>query len=217
MKINNGVLLERTIEYLTSKMIKCIMTSRFNDKTWDENVNYRTENNWKGCIYGSPQLNSISITQDCILFIIEMNNDKNQVMGIGLVRNNPMICMSGLILDKKNYGPYLSAMDAFDKNQKKMKIYNNGSYNRYIFMGKHRIDRTEMTDAELKIIKALDVVCFTGNYHMKRGNGLKSFPRQMLEKAKEVIDLEQEFTNMFKQRFSTGGGGVGIGAVSSAT
>jgi len=179
------------------------MTSRFNNKTWEENVKYRTENKWKGCIYGSPQMNTQTIPEDCVLFIIEMNNDKNQIMGIGLVRNNPIICMSGLIIDKKNYGTYLAALDGFDKNQKRMKIYNNGSYNRYVFMGQHHINRAEMTETELKIIQALDIVCFTGNYHMKRGTGLKSFPRQMLEKAKDIIDLEEEFTKMFKSRFSS--------------
>ncbi len=156
--------------------MKIIMTSRFDNKTWFENCKYREEQKLKGCIYGSPELNTKIIPIESILFILEMNNDTNKIMGIGMVKNKPICC--------------------------KYFIYTNGNYNRYIFKGSYRIDRSEMTQDELYIIMALDVVCFKGNYHMKRGYGLKSFPKKMLEKAKPVIDLEKEFTQMFKSRFS---------------
>jgi hypothetical protein len=158
------------------KRMKIIMTSRFSNQTWHENRKYRDEQKLKGCIYGSPELNTKIIPVDSILFILEMNNDINKIMGVGMVTNKP-ICS-------------------------KYFIYNNGNYNRYVFKGKYRIDRGEMTLEELQIIMALDIVCFKGNYHMKRGYGLKAFPRKMLEKAKPIIDLETEFTQMFKRRFS---------------
>jgi hypothetical protein len=157
------------------KTNKFIMTSRFNNSTWGENCKYRNEQSMQGCIYGSPELNNKIIPVDSILFILEMNNDINKIMGIGMVKNKPICC--------------------------KYSVYNNGNYNRYIYKGNYRIDRTEMSLEEMQIIMALDVVCFKGNYHMKRGYGLKSFPRKMLEKAKPVIDLEKEFTQMFKTRF----------------
>jgi hypothetical protein len=151
------------------------MTSRFNNHTWHENCNYRKEQQHKGCIYGSPELNNKTIPIDSILFVLEMNNDTNKIMGVGMVKNKPICC--------------------------KYSIYKNGNYNRYVFKGNYRIDRSEMTLEEIQIIMALDIVCFKGNYHMKRGYGLKAFPRKMLEKAKPIIDLEQEITQMFKLRF----------------
>ena len=67
-----------------------------------------------------------------------MNNDSNQIMGIGMVRNRPYV--------------------------NKYKVYENGNFNRYVFTGKERIDRTEMTDAEEEIMQAFDILCFTGHY-----------------------------------------------------
>jgi len=145
--------------------------------TWDENKRYRKNKNMdRCCMYGSPETNNRKIPADSILFILEMNNDTNKILGIGMVRNKPIS------------GKYF--------------IYENGNYNRYIFVGKHRIDRSEFQDNEMVIIKALDIICFKGNYHMKRGYGLKSFPNVILEKAKPTIDLEKEITDMFKKRFS---------------
>jgi len=85
----------------------------------------------------------------------------------------------------------------------RLMVYKNGNYNRYIYIGEHRIDRSEMTEEEMILIKAFDIVCFTGNFHMKRGNGLKAFPVIMLEKAKPIIDIEQELLKMFQKRMES--------------
>lgn len=151
-----------------------LLTSRFNNETWQENTNYRNKNTKTGCIYCSPDPISNDIPSETIMFILEMNNDSNQIMGIGMVRNRPYV--------------------------NKYKVYENGNFNRYVFTGKERIDRTEMTDAEEEIMQAFDILCFTGHLHMKRGQGLKSFPTKILYRCNKKVDLVDFIKNMFKER-----------------
>ena len=68
-----------------------LLTSRFNDETWSENEAYRKKNNNRGCIYCAPDPISNEIPSETIMFILEMNNDRNQIMGIGMVRNRPYV------------------------------------------------------------------------------------------------------------------------------
>ena len=162
-----------------------ILTSRFGTykkngfdfDTWEENTNFRKKHQEIGCIYGSPDKISKKIPGDSILFILEMNNDINKIMGIGMIKNHP-IC-----------GRY--------------NTYEEGNFNRYIYIGKYRIDRKEMTETEENIMKAFDILCFTGNQHLKRGKGITSYPPYMLFKCNQVIDLLEFITEMFKERFSS--------------
>jgi len=153
-----------------------IMTSRFNNNTWSENENYRTAHTKIGCIYGSPSPISITIPHEAIMFILEMNNDTNKISGIGMVMNKPKI--------------------------NKTMVYENGNYNRYSFMGRCRIGREQMTEEESLILRVFDILCFTGNRHMKRGQGLTSFPIDMLYRCHHKLDLIEFVRNMFKSRFS---------------
>jgi len=107
------------------------------------------------------------------MFILEMNNETNRIMGIGMVRNHP-IC-------------------------NKYQVYSTDNYNRYVFAGKHRIDRSEMNEDEETIMKLFDILCFTGNRHMKRGQGLQSFPTDMLYRCSKELDLVQFIGAMFKR------------------
>ena len=76
----------------------------------------------------------------------------------------------------------------------------NQNYNRYVFTGKNRIDREDMDDDEEEIMRAFDILCFKGNYHMKRGHGLSAFPPVLLYRIMPVIDLVQFVYNMFDKR-----------------
>jgi hypothetical protein len=153
-----------------------LLTSRFNNATWAENEYYRSTHSQIGCVYCSPDPISQIIPNDSIMFILEMNNDTNQIIGIGLVRNHP-------ILNKHH-------------------VYDNGNYNRYVYVGKTRIDRSDMTEDEEQVMKIFDILCFTGNRHMKRGQGLKSFPIDMLYRCSKKIDLVKFISEMFKIRLS---------------
>lgn len=157
-------------------MKKFVITSRFNNETWNENMMYRNKNKNIGCVYCSPEMITKKIPTDSILFVLEMNNEENKIMGIGMIRNHP-IC-----------GKY--------------RIYSNGNYNRYVYMGKNRIDRKDMTTEQENIMKALDILCFTGNKHMKRGQGLKMFPLEILFRCSTVIDLVNFISDMFKNNIN---------------
>ena len=156
-----------------SSMSKFIVTSRFNNSTWRENQEFRDRSK-VGCVYCAPVMVTMKIPLDAIVFVLEMNNETNRIMGIGMVKNHP-VCG-------------------------KHRVYLNGNYNRFVYSGKHRIDRKNMTEEEETIMQAFDILCFKGNTHMKRGQGLKSFPLDMLFRCKKVIDLIDFICEMFKKR-----------------
>lgn len=153
-----------------------IMTSRFNNETFEENTKYRENNKNIGCIYCSPDEISLKIPLESIMFVLEMNNDINKIMGIGMIRNKSYI--------------------------QKYKVYRNGNYNRYVYIGKQRIDRGDMTEEEEKIMQVFDILCFKGNRHMKRGQGIKSFPAEMLYRCQQRLDLTDFIKKMFKKRMA---------------
>jgi hypothetical protein len=154
-----------------------ILTSRFNDSTWSENNSFRKRNGKHGCVYCAPIMVSHEIPYDSIMFILEMNNDTNKIMGIGMVRNHPI----------QNY----------------YNVYQNNNFNRYVYTGKYRIDRSKLTEEEETVLRAFDVLCFTGNKHMKRGQGLTAFPFDTLCRcAYNKVDLVEFITDMFKTRIT---------------
>lgn len=151
-----------------------LLTSRFNNKTWAENNTFKQTHNSIGCVYCCPDPVSGSIPYESVMFVLEMNNETNSIMGIGMVRNHPHI--------------------------KRYHVYEESNYNRYIFIGKTRIDRADMNEEEERIMKVFDILCFTGTKHMKRGQGLKSFPTDMLYRCSKKMDLVIFIGEMFKRR-----------------
>ncbi len=149
------------------------MTSRFNNNTIEINRQYKECHPNLGCIYGSPNKIATHIPLNNRMIILEMNNDINRIVGIGMVLNKPYC---------KNY-----------------KIYDNGNYNRFVYSGKYRIDREQMSKDEDEIMRVFEVFCFTGNKHMKRGQGLLSFPIDILFKCSRILDLTDFIVNMFKK------------------
>jgi hypothetical protein len=154
-----------------------LLTSRFNNHTWSENSYFRQTHPTHGCVYCSPDPIASCIPPNAIMFILEMNNDTNRIMGVGMVRNHPVINRS--------------------------LVYDNRNYNRYMFSGKTRIDRSDLTAEEERIFTVFDILCFTGNKHMKRGQGLKSFPADILFRCMQRLDILQFIVNMFKSRLQT--------------
>jgi hypothetical protein len=57
-----------------------------------------------------------------------------------------------------------------------------------------------MTEEEENIMRVFDVLCFTGARHMKRLQGIKAFPMDMLYKCSKIMDLLDFITKMFKCR-----------------
>lgn len=170
----NQYKLNESLRGYQNNLSSYIITTRFNDKTWNENKRFRTTNPQYGCIYPSPHENSSKIPQDAILLVLEMNNDENRIMGIGALKNRAF--------------PRLHS------------VYSDANYNRYCYMGKYRIDREDMTEEEEQIMKVFDILCFTGSRHMKRLQGLKAFPTDILHRCSRIVDLVDFIKKMFKDR-----------------
>ena len=151
-----------------------IVSTRFNNDTWIENMQWRIDNDYLGCVYGSPNLIKSSIDINKKLFVLEMNNDKNKVVGIGLMKNKPSL--------------------------KKSHIYNDRYYCKYIYKGKYHIDRVDMNEREKNIFRILDILVFTGSTHIKRGRGISEVPTKLLVKG--ILDFEKLFKEMFSTHFN---------------
>jgi len=160
-----------------------IMTIRYDDNTHEEMLKYSEMFHKNGikCVYGSSKIVSEMVVTDSVMFILEMNNDKNQIEGVGMVRNTlqePAATVGRRLFD----------------------IHKDGNLNRFVYIGSRRIDRKSMTEEEDEVFLALDLLCFYGNAHMKRCHGITMFPLDVVAKCKRVIDLPEYIKNMFRKR-----------------
>lgn len=151
-----------------------VMTTRFTVATFNENQMFRNKNPSIGCVYGSPVMVTATIPIDRPLFILEMNNDTNVIEGIGMVLNHPC---------SKSY-----------------RVYSRMNYNRFIYIGKYRIDKTEFNENEKEIIELLEAYCFKGLLHMKRGHGITGYTTKLLFNFYSVIDISKFIKEMFNER-----------------
>jgi len=170
-----------------------LMTSRFSTETYEQNMLIKKAYNIQ-CIYGTPTEISKLIPKRNILFILEMNNTKNRIEGIGMVLNSPQI---------RGQCRHIS-------------VYKNGNFNRYIYgggngsgntsgggvNGVHIRRDTTLSNEEEEIMSFLDIICFKGRYHMKRGNGITSFPKIILKRCKKKLDLLEFIKTMFRSRIN---------------
>lgn len=145
-----------------------IASTRFTSLTWEENINYKKKINFQGSLYNVPMMIKDSINSSFDIYVIEMNNDTNKIMGIGLIRN--IIC--------------------YDKYYKIHKIQN---YNRYTYKSNYRIDREDILKnrENIDIIKKLEFRVFRGIFnpetekgkrmtHLKLSNGITEVPKDIL-------------------------------------
>ena len=153
-----------------------LVSTRFNNDTWRENGEYRLKHDYK-CIYSDQQKMSPKILEDSLVFIVEMNNDKNQIEGIGLIKNKPI----------------------FDRYYK---IYDIGNFNRYTFKSNYYLSREELLQYNEILVQIFDYILFKEKTHMKRGAGYTTIPEKLLNHQKcEKINLKQEIKNIFLLNF----------------
>lgn len=155
--------------------MKHILTTRFTADTLATN-RATALSIQKQCIYSSPTPIDASIPANAIMFVIEMNNTTNQIAGIGMLRNRG-VC-----------------------NQ--YTIYTDARYNTFTYTGAHRIAREDLTADELAIVQVLEILCFTGAYHMKRLAGITRFAPETLRWCVRIarIDVSEEISAMFRRR-----------------
>ena len=169
--------LRRKIRVYRKTLRHTLATTRFNDFTWAENCKIRQLNTNAKCIYATPIQITSRIVLDSNVFVLEMNNDKNQIMGVGLIKNHPVA------------GKYV--------------VHSVPNYNRFVYIGKWRIDREDMTEAEMEIIYLLEAICFRGINHSKRGQGITELPMKLQYKSHLLgLDLIECICNMFKSRMN---------------
>jgi len=120
--------------------------TRFNNETFEENKDYR-EKNAEAVIYGTSLRIRNIYPIDALLFVAEMNNNRNCIEGIGLIRNS-------LVLNKRH------------------KIYQNPEYNRYVYRGNYWLSRQQIELFDKEIIEVFDLVLFKGKSHLKCRTGI---------------------------------------------
>jgi len=130
-----------------------IGVTRFNTITWKENEMWRIKKGHKGCVYGSLIPIKERIQPMSKICVLEMHNDYNKIMGIGLIKNE----VKG-----------------------RFKIYSEKSYNNYGYKSNKRISVDELDEKDKKIIKILEILLFTGYRHSKRGRGISEIPNWIL-------------------------------------
>lgn len=165
-----------------------IGTTRFNNKTWSENVKWREKHQHKGCVYALKKRIVQSVPKNAIIVVLEMNNDTNKIMGIGIIKNKR------------------------DMTQN-IKIYYNNDiyYNKFVYHSNMRMDRNQIP--YMKMIEVFEDLVFRGSKHIKRGLGITIFPwerfprkktRLRVEKffvlIKNILDVEKEKKQSLKQK-----------------
>ena len=119
--------------------------TRFNADTWRQNVKYRDAKGDGGCIYGCSLPINSAVPPDTIIYVLEMNNSTNKIMGIGRVKNQ--------------------------KNARE-KIYTSGEYNRHVYKGTYRKDASDFNHIDTMLVTEFEQIVFKGSGHMKRGSGI---------------------------------------------
>ena len=156
-----------------------LASTRFNDITWEENRKYREECINRSAIYGTTIKIHEKYPLRSSIFVVEMNNDRNQIMGIGLIRNS-------LILDKKYC------------------IYKDQNYNRYIYKGEYWVSREQIERYDTELVEILENMLFKGKSHLKRQSGISIITPKLFTKwnyNESVIReaIKQLFIQKFKE------------------
>ena len=135
-----------------------LVSTRFTNDTWLENRDYRNKSNHDGCIYGSSQELS-NVHYDSLTFVIEMNNSKNEIEGIGLIINRPL----------------------FDKSYF---IYSDRNYNRFIYKGNYRLNRDKLLQYSKRLVLSLEYILFREKNHVKRSMGFTRLTQTYIKNKK---------------------------------
>jgi len=155
-----------------SLMTENLCTTRFNNKTYAENKIGRLRLNVE-CFYANPS----PMKGTKMMYVLELNIEENQIMGIGRVPNT----LNG---------------DVYQ-------IYEDESYNKRYFSGAYRINVEDLkTDEDKQLIEVLEEICFRGRGHLKRGHRMLCFPKKIIGQClQHEFDLIAEIHKMFLRKY----------------
>lgn len=145
-----------------------IASTRFKTETWEQNLNYKKKNNIKGVIYGVPIEINNKYPLNSLIFVIEMNNDENQILGIGLIRNKQL-------------------------NDQKYFIYKSMDYNRFIYAGEYWLSREFIYRRHIEIVEILEDILFKKKSHVKRQSGISFIKSKLLSHWKENPNYTEKY------------------------
>lgn len=131
-----------------------IGTVRFNNKTYLENLKWKQRKGHNGCAYGLDKPLSKTIPKGKYIYIIEMNNDINKIMGIGKIKN------------QVNYS-------------NRSRMYKEERLNQYIYKSPDFISRNDIMKRQripAIVLRFLENILFYGHKHFKRGQGCVILP-----------------------------------------
>lgn len=153
-----------------------VATGRYDDESWNNTVRYRSAHKL-ACIYAPPSRLSPKIDLNSPVFVIEMHNPTNQIMGIGLIKNKI-------------------------ETDKVYKVQTDSNCNRYIYKGEYHISRELLDKYNPFLVYVLDQILFKGYTHSKRGSGLLRIPEKVLKlEVCEGLDVKTEIRNIFIHHF----------------
>jgi len=153
-----------------------IACTRFNNLTYEENIEYRVNHN-EPAIYGVSLKIRTVYSPNSLIFIAEMNNEKNKIEGIGLIRNN-------LVCDQR------------------YKIYNNDEYNRYIYRGNYWLSREKIDEIDTEIGQKFDLILFKGKTNLKNRTGITILSKKIFMRWNyDFIDFKNKIKRLFLNYF----------------
>lgn len=153
-----------------------IASTRFNNVTFAENMECRRKTG-ELVLYGT----SIRIHQKyeigCIMFVCEMNNEENQIEGIGIIKNQVV-------------------------HEKKYKIYSDSDYNRIIYRGSHWLSRENLLLLDEELVNIFDKMLFKGKSHLKRQSGITVITEKLTKNWQQDLDqLKRRIKDLFVSAF----------------
>ncbi len=181
--------------------------TRFNNKTWQEYQDWKAKNQQAyeqiyqrplKCIYGSPrEMSHTKMPPHAKILVIEMNNDENQIKGIGVIQNQT--AREVYRTPPSITPPPVTSVPVPPQFHK---LFSDRNYARYIYIGneyyatKEELERNHTPDAQyineqlamiimkeasppsppthptITLFQSLERLLFKGAKHMKRGTGI---------------------------------------------
>ncbi len=142
--------------------MECLAVTRFNTLTWNEYLTYKEKHNIKGACYATPVKITEKVLYHSKLYVFEMNNDLNLIMGIGVILNTHS---RGI----------------------KHNIYSNYDYNRYNYSSKIRLSREILCKKNNALIKLMELLLFKSPTHYKRGYGIQVITDKKINELEPYI------------------------------
>lgn len=131
-------------------MNKPVYVTRFNNETYKQYSKYCENYKEKKCIYNAPVKFNDKTRENDDIYVLEMNNSLNKIMGIGKI-------------SRRMY-------------TRKHKIYEDMNYNRFSYEGKEHISCDNFPDDLRENIEKIEKVIFYTKGHIKRGHGIQELP-----------------------------------------